>query len=77
MVKLIVGNSIYECGIAEAMKIVTISSKLLPVGIYVVKKRNIIEMKNESFSSIQELDEAISEYKKQGFKVFCNRELRK
>lgn len=44
----------------------------MKIGIYAVKKDGVAEMKNEQFDNKTDLQKAVAEYVKLGFKVYCN-----
>lgn len=49
-----------------------IASEQIPFGIYAVSKNGYAEMLRMKARSITELKKNVREFKKQGYKVYCN-----
>ena len=69
---VIMGDKTYEMSELEAWKMINVSKNLVPKGIYAIEKTTLIELKNEFYSDDDELNKAIAEYAKKGFKVHFN-----
>lgn len=71
MLVLMDGNT-YEMSELEAWKLLNVCKNMIPKGIYAIEKTTFIELKNEFYSDDNELNDAIANYARKGFKVHFN-----
>ena len=69
---LIMGDKTYEMSELEAWKMINVSKNLVPKGIYAIEKTTLVELKNEFHLDDNELNNAIADYARKGFKVYFN-----
>lgn len=70
--KLILKGTIYELTRKEVDGILGVFKKIFPKGIYAVEKDDVVEMKNQPYKYTKNLNKAVAEYVKRGFKVYYN-----
>lgn len=70
--RVIINNNIYVMPLKECMLLLKIPERRVKCGIYAIKKRDVVEMKNEIFSSDEELMANVAAYTQKGFKVYYN-----
>lgn len=70
--KVILKDKIYEMNRKQFHGLLDVARESMKIGIYAVKKDGVAEMKNEQFDNKTDLQKAIAEYVKLGFKVYCN-----
>jgi hypothetical protein len=69
--KVILKDKIYEMDRKQFCGLLDIAKRSVNMGIYAVQKDGIAEMKNEKFNNKTDLQKAVAEYVKNGFKVYC------
>lgn len=67
-----VANKMYEMSKRRYKGLLQVASEQVPFGIYAVEKKDYAELCNLKCSSITQLKNLKSQYKKQGFKVYSN-----
>ena len=72
IVKVIIGQSVYEMTAQQLNRVLKVASKQVPFGIYAVKKGRICELHNDKFDSKEDLLENVEKYSTKGFKVYYN-----
>ena len=72
IVKVIIGQSVYEMNAQQLNGVLKVASKQVPFGIYAVKKGRICELHNDKFDSREELMAEVDKYSQKGFKVYYN-----
>lgn len=70
--KVKVLNRTYDMPKSKYKKLLEVASEQVPFGIYAVEKKDYAELCNLKCSSITQLKNLKSQYKKQGFKVYSN-----
>lgn len=70
--RVIVGQGVYDMSNRDAEKLLDIASGYVSNGIYGVEKDDLLELRNDVFTDKATMDEAISEYKALGFKVYAS-----
>lgn len=65
-------KSTYEMPMKQVKEVMEFAKKRVSFGIYAVEKRNVVELKNEAYETMESLEEAIKAYEKRGFKVYYN-----
>ena len=70
--KVKVGERLYEMGLEELNKLLSVASEQIPFGIYAVQKGDYIELCRERCNSITQLKKSKRAYKSNGFKVYAN-----
>ena len=70
--KVKVGPRLYEMGLEELNKLLSVASEQIPFGVYAVQKGNYVELCRDKCSSTTQLKKAKRAYKSNGFKVFAN-----
>ena len=74
LLKVNVGDSLYEMGNEQFKGVLKIASKAIPFGIYAISKKGIAILLKETYSTHEELKKAVSGYAMKGFKVYYNEE---
>lgn len=67
--RVLVGENIYETNRKGLRGILKVASKQVPLGIYAVEKDDYCELRKDKFENKEELEKAIAEYTRKGFKV--------
>lgn len=70
--RVILNKTVYEMTRKQFRGVLGIAKKSVKMGIYAVEKNGIVEMKNETFDSKEDLVKSVAEYAKNGFKVYYN-----
>ncbi len=70
--RIILKDSMYEMNRKQFRGVLDIAKKYVKIGIYAVEKDGTAEMKNETFDGKEDLKKSVSEYEKNGFKVYYN-----
>lgn len=65
-------KSIYNMPKKQVEGVVEFAKKRVSFGIYAVKQKNAVELKNEPYDTKESLEKAIKAYEAQGFKVYYN-----
>ena len=71
MVTVKLASRLYQMDADKAEKLIAVASELVPCGIYAVRKKGYVELRNDPMSKTK-LREARRHYKKLGFKVYAN-----
>lgn len=71
--KVLIDSNVYEMSQTSYKGILETASKFVPCGVYAVEKDDFAELKKDKCKSATELKKIVSEYKKKGFKVYCNK----
>ena len=72
IMKVNVGESLYEMGDKQFKGVLKIASQAIPFGIYAIRKKSIAIFLKETHSTHEELKKAVSGYAMKGFKVYYN-----
>lgn len=70
--KVILNNKIYVMSRKKCREFLKVPEKIVKCGIYAIEQGLITEMKNEVFSSNEELMENVAAYAEKGYKVYYN-----
>lgn len=70
--RVIMKDTLFIATKKESKEFINICKRLVSCGIYAVKKDDLIECKNETYESREELLKAVHEYERLGFKVYYN-----
>lgn len=70
--KVIVNDHVYDMPKEQADGVLKIAKANLSCGIYAINKDDIIELKNDVIESKDELMKTVSDYARNGFKVYYN-----
>ena len=70
--KVIIGKSVYEMTSKQCEKLLSVAKKQIKFGIYAVKKDGICELKKDEYTDKKKLIDDVTEYSKNGFKVYYN-----
>lgn len=76
IMKVNVGDSLYEMGDEQFKGVLKIASKEIPFGIYAIRKKDVAILLKEAYSTHEELKKAVSGYAMKGFKVYYNEHVR-
>lgn len=71
MMTVQIGERVYEMEAERADALLKVASEQVPCGIYAVRKKGYLELKNAPMSKTK-LREARRHYRKLGFKVYAN-----
>lgn len=71
MVTVVVAKRAYEMEPAIAEKLIAMAGEMVPHGIYAIRKKGYIELRNDQMSNTK-LRELRWHFKKLGFKVYAN-----
>lgn len=69
---MILNGNVYEMTRKQIDGTLAVVKKNFPKGIYAVEKDGIVEMKNQPYKYTKNLNKAVAEYVKRGFKVYYN-----
>lgn len=70
--KVIVNDHVYDMTRKQFNGVLKIASKNIPFGIYSVEKDGMCELRKDKFDREEELKQAVSDFRKKGFKVSFN-----
>ena len=70
--RLIIDRNIYKMSVQQKKSILGIASSMIKKGIYAVEKDGVCELLKEKYTTDEDLQRAIAEYEKNGFKVYYN-----
>ena len=70
--RLIIDRNIYKMTVQQKKSIFGIASRMIKKGIYAVEKDGVCELLKEKYTTDEDLQRAIAEYEKNGFKVYYN-----
>ena len=65
-------KSTYNMPKKQVEGVMEFAKKRVGFGIYAVKRKNAVELKNEPHETKESLEKAIKAYEEQGFKVYYN-----
>lgn len=71
--KVKVGPRVYEMGLEELNKLLSVASEQIPFGVYAVQKGDYVELCRDKCNSITQLKKIKRTYKSNGFKVYANK----
>lgn len=69
---MILNGNVYEMARKQIEGTLAVVKKNFSKGIYAVEKDGIVEMKNQPYKYTKNLNKAVAEYVKRGFKVYYN-----
>ena len=69
---MILNGNVYEMTRKQIDGTLAVVKKNFSNGIYAVEKDGIVEMKNQPYKYTKNLNKAVAEYVKRGFKVYYN-----
>lgn len=69
---MILNGNVYEMTRKQIDGTLAVVKKNFSKGIYAVEKDGIVEMKNQPYKYTKNLNKAVAEYVKRGFKVYYN-----
>ena len=70
--RLIIDGNIYKMTIRQKKSILSIASRMIKKGIYAVEFDGVCELLKEKYTTDEDLQRAIAEYKEKGFEVHYN-----
>ena len=70
--RLIIDRNIYKMTIQQKKSILGIASRMIKKGIYAVEYEGVCELLKEKYTTDEDLQRAIAEYKEKGFEVHYN-----
>ena len=70
--RLIIDRNIYKMTNKQEKSVLGIASRMIKKGIYAVEKHGVCELLKEKYTTDEDLQRAIAEYEKNGFKVYYN-----
>ena len=70
--RLIIDRNMYKMTVQQKKSILGIASRMIKKGIYAVEKDCVCELLKEKYTTDEDLQRAIAEYKEKGFEVHYN-----
>ena len=70
--RLIIDRNIYKMTVQQKKSILGIASRMIKKGIYAVEYEGVCELLKEKYTTDEDLQRAIAEYKEKGFEVHYN-----
>ena len=70
--RVIIKDTLFMATKKESKELVNVCKQLVSCGIYAVEKDDLVECKNETYKTTEELLKAVHEYERLGFKVYYN-----
>ena len=70
--RLIIDRNIYKMTIQQKKSILGIASRMIKKGIYAVEKHGVCELLKEKYTTDEDLQRAVAEYREKGFEVYYN-----
>ena len=70
--RLIIDRNIYKMTIRQKNSVLSIASRMIKKGIYAVEKDGVCELLKEKYTTDEDLQRAIAEYKEKGFEAHYN-----
>ena len=70
--RLIIDRNIYKMTIRQKNSVLSVASRMIKKGIYAVEKDGVCELLKEKYTTDEDLQRAIAEYKEKGFEVHYN-----
>ena len=68
----IIARNIYKMTIQQKKSILGIASRMIKKGIYAVEFEGVCELLKEKYTSDEDLQRAVAEYREKGFEVYFN-----
>ena len=70
--RLIIDRNIYKMTIRQKNSVLSVASRMIKKGIYAVEKDGVCELLKEKYTTDEDLQRAIDEYKEKGCEVYYN-----
>ena len=70
--RLIIDEKVYKMTNKQEKSVLGIASRMIKKGIYAVEKHGVCELLKEKYTTDEDLQRAIAEYKEKGFEVHYN-----
>ena len=70
--RLIIDRNIYKMTNKQEKSILGIASRMIKKGIYAVEFEGVCELLKEKYTTDEDLQRAVAEYREKGFEVYYN-----
>ena len=70
--RLIIDGKVYKMTNKQEKSVLGIASRMIKKGIYAVENECVCELFKEKYTTDEDLQRAIAEYKEKGFEVYYN-----
>lgn len=70
--RLIIDRNMYKMTVQQKNSVLSVASRMIKKGIYAVEKDGVCELLKEKYTTDEDLQRAVDEYKEKGFEVYYN-----
>ena len=70
--RLIIDRNIYKMTNKQEKSVLGIASRMIKKGIYAVEYEGVCELLKEKYTTDEDLQRAVAEYREKGFEVYYN-----